>query len=155
MFRNNAKVRADSLKKTNKFISFGWGMVASIGVIAALFGGVLPAEVSAQTLQLKFGFEDGGTTTTNSVAGAGVSLNIVNGTNAADFHGAAGSGVAGAGKALDFSSGTYGNATSPLAFVTNSGAVNFGAVSNFTMTQWIKPGALSQFPRFFLIGTNT
>src|SRR5712671_1228787 len=95
------------MKPNHRFIPFRWGIVASIGAFAALCGGVLAPEVSAQTLQLKFGFEDSGTTTTNSVAGAGVSLNIVNGTNAADFHGAAGSGVAGVGKALDFSSGTY------------------------------------------------
>ena len=121
-------------------------------VYALMFGFGLVPDISAQTLKLKYGFEDTGTTTTNSTSGA--TLNIVDGTTPTDFHGLAGSGVAGSGKALDFSSATYANANSPLAFVTNSSAVNFGVVSIFTMTQWIKPDALVNFPRFFIIGTN-
>jgi len=109
--------------------------------------------VNAQTLMLRYGFEDTGTTTTNFISGA--TLDIINGTTPTDFHGIAGSGVAGTGKALDFTSATYNNATSPLAFVTNSSDLGFGVVTNFTMTQWIKPDALAQFPRCFVIGTNT
>lgn len=110
-------------------------------------------EISAQTARLNFGFEDSGSTTTDSVTG--VSLNLVNDTSAADLHGAAGSGVAGLGRALDFSAAAYNNPASPIAFATNSGALGFGVVSNFTLTQWIKPGVVSQYPRFFEIGTNT
>ena len=118
-----------------------------------LLGFFMATNASAQTLKLKYGFEDTGTTTTNFTAGA--TLNIVNGTTPTDYHGTVGSGVAGSGKTLDFTSATYNNATSPLASATASSALNFGSVTNFTMTQWIKPDAVTQFPRMFLIGTNT
>jgi uncharacterized repeat protein (TIGR03806 family) len=133
-------------------LGFIIGRFTVISVALATLSQLCP-EAKAQTLRLRFAFEDSGTTTTDSAAG--VPLKLVNGSTATDLHGTAGSGVAGIGKALDFSSGTYNNATSPIAFATNSGALNFGPISNFTLTQWIKPGVVSQYPRFFEIGPNT
>jgi uncharacterized repeat protein (TIGR03806 family) len=120
---------------------------------AALFGLLFLTDVSAQTLKLKFDFEDAGATTVD--AASGVSLNIVDGAGAAaDLHGVTGTGVAGSGKALDFTSGASG-ANGPLAFITNSGSINFGTVTNFTATLWFKPGAaFPNFPRLFWLGTN-
>src|ERR1700744_1090632 len=72
---------------------------------------------SAQTLKLKFGFEDTGTSTADSVSG--VSLNIISSTGtAAELHGAAGTGVAGQGKALDLTSAPGSTGTAPYAFTT-------------------------------------
>src|ERR1700744_3006708 len=92
-----------------------------------------PVQSFGQTLMMKFGFEDSGTTTTDAVSG--VVLNLVNGSGTpTDYHGAAGSGVAGLGKALDFSSATAGNGNNPLASTVNNSTVNFGTVSSFTIT---------------------
>ena len=90
-------------------------------------------------LQLQFGFEDSGTTTTDAISGA--TLALVNGANApTDLHGAAGSGVDGVGKALDFSSNPYNSPTTgPLASVVNNGALGFGTLTNFTVTFWVEP----------------
>jgi hypothetical protein len=98
---------------------------AEVGVLAAL--------------QLEFGFEDTGTTTTDSVSGA--TLALVNGANSpTDLHGAAGSGVDGIGKALDFSSNPYDSPTTgPLASVVNNSTLGFGTVTNFTVTFWVEP----------------
>ncbi|HEU5123107.1 MAG TPA: LamG-like jellyroll fold domain-containing protein [Verrucomicrobiae bacterium] len=120
--------------------------------VLVLLGAIFAPGASAQTPMLKFSFEDTGTTTVDSVAG--VPLNLVNsGNTATDLHGAAGSGVAGVGKALDFSSGSSGG-SGPLASVVNSSAVNFGSVGSFTMTLWFKPTAFGNFPRFFWLGPN-
>jgi beta-galactosidase len=103
--------------------------------------GPLSAFVSAAPLaaRLRFDFSDGGATTTDSISG--VSLNIVNSNGvSADYHGAMGSGVAGVGKSLDFSLNPYSSpAAGPLASAIMNPALNLGAVSNFTVTFWVKP----------------
>jgi fibronectin type 3 domain-containing protein len=103
--------------------------------------GALSAFASAAPLaaRLRFDFSDGGGTTTDSISG--VSLNIVNSNGVpADYHGAMGSGVAGVGKSLDFSLNPYNSpAAGPLASTIMNPALNFGAVSNFTVTFWVKP----------------
>src|SRR3954470_21160152 len=60
--------------------------------------------VQAQTLQLRYTFEDTGTTTASDPGGAlSVPLSLLNAGGAAtDIHGAAGSGVQNQGKGLDF-----------------------------------------------------
>src|SRR5258708_5719783 len=137
--------------------SFKWNLVVALGIFAILFGAILAPDVSAQTLKLQFGFEDTGTTTTDSVAA--VTLNIVNSAGtAADLHGAAGSGVAGVGKALDFTSAPGSQAAGPLASATNNASLGFGSVSTWTVTEWIKPvtGAnlATVLSRLFILGTN-
>lgn len=105
---------------------------------AALLGTFIGPDLSAQTLKLKFGFEDTGTTTADSVAG--VTLSIFNSAGAAaDLHGAAGTGVAGFGKALDFTSAPGSTAAGPVASTTANSALGFGSVGTWTITQWIKP----------------
>ncbi len=114
--------------------------------------GPLSGYVSAAPLtpMLRFDFSDTGTTTTDSISGAG--LSIVDGNNApADYHGSVSSGVAGVGKSLDFSSNPYNSPTTgPLASTISNPALTFGAISNFTLTFWIKPG--SDF--YSGVGTN-
>jgi len=108
-----------------------------------------------------------GTTTTVSdtnSGGVGLALDMVSGNGAAaDFHGAAGSGVGGAlngNRALDFSSnganqpGTPG----PLAAATNA-VLGFGSVSNFVVSLWIKQQAMMATgsnvgPRLFVLGAG-
>jgi fibronectin type 3 domain-containing protein len=89
--------------------------------------------------RLRFDFSDTGTTTTDLVES--VVLNIVNSNNVpTDYHGVVNSGVAGAGKALDFSANPYSSPPSgPLASTLMNPALNFGAISNFTLTFWVKP----------------
>ena len=62
---------------------------------------------SAQTLQLRYTFEDGGTTAASDGSGAlSVPLTLLNFAGAAtDLHGAANSGVQNQGHSLDLSSG--------------------------------------------------
>ena len=107
-------------------------------------------------LKMQFGFEDSDNNTTDSLAG--VSLNIVNAAGfASDLHGALGSGVGGAGRSLDFSSASAQGGTGPLASTVGNSTINFGVVSNFTATLWIKPRSTllgGFFPRLFSLGTN-
>jgi fibronectin type 3 domain-containing protein len=119
---------------------------------------------SGMTPKLRFDFSDTGATTTDSVSGA--KLNMVNGSSVAtDYHGQVGSSVAGAGKTLDFSSNRNNSpATGPVAITTNNTALNFGNLSNFTLTFWVKPSydfytpapgasdlSVSNNPRLFLL----
>jgi hypothetical protein len=90
----------------------------------------------AQTPALEFNFEDTGTKTQDPVSGR--KLDLVNSFGvAADLHGADGSGVYGFGQALDLRSGTY--SAGPLASSVGNTNINFGTVTNFTVTMWIKP----------------
>lgn len=113
-----------------------------------------PSAATAQTLMMQYGFEDAGTTTADSVAG--VSLNIVDSNgNAADLHGAVGTGVGGVGKALDFTSANTANAAGPLASTAANTSIAFGTVSSFTITMWVKPTATPlNFGRYFVLGAN-
>jgi beta-glucanase (GH16 family) len=120
-------------------------------------------------LILRVGFDDArGSTTTSSDTnggGANVTLQMEDGTGASsDYHGAAGSGVAGAvngNRALDFSSNgpnQPGN-PGPLASVTNA-SLGFGTITNFIATMWFKQNALMTpgnniGPRLFVLGTGT
>ena len=116
----------------------------------------LAATLAVVSQQLKFAFEDGGTTSTDSVAG--VSLNLVDANgNATDYHGPAGSGVYGNGHALNLTSGIP-TASGPTAVTTSNATVNFGSLTNFTMTMWIKPTASfngNYLPRLFCLGSTT
>jgi hypothetical protein len=107
-------------------------------------------------LKLQFGFEDSGTTTTDSISG--ISLNLVNaGGSAADLHGTPGSGVGGSGGCLDFTSAVSQGGTGPLASTVGNTNLNFAIISNFTVTLWLKPSSsllVGGFPRFFSMGTN-
>ena len=133
-----------------------------VSASSGLGEGFVSAPVSGTPLtpKLRFDFSDTGTTTADSISG--VTLNIVNSNNApADYHGAAGSGVAGVGKSLDFSLNAYNSPpTGPLASTTGNPALNFGAISNFTLTFWVKPDsdffsspAIATYnnPRFFVL----
>ncbi|MGN6555120.1 MAG: LamG-like jellyroll fold domain-containing protein [Verrucomicrobiota bacterium] len=126
-----------------------------VTLLAAALCCLISAEtLFGQTLRMKFGFEDSGTTTTDSVAG--VSLNLVNSSGAAtDYHGTNGSGVYGYGRSLDFSSATP-SAASPVASTTGNSTINFGTISNYTLTLWIKPATSvgNGLPRFFVLGAD-
>lgn len=112
--------------------------------------------VTNTLLALRFDFEDSGATTTDLVHG--VSLNLVNSSGiATDLHGASGSGVAGAGRGLNFTSSTSQGGTGPLAFTTNNTSFSFGSLSNYTLTLWFKPASAlpyGVYPRLFIFGTN-
>lgn len=103
---------------------------------------------------MQFGFEDSGTTTTDSASG--IRLDLMNyAGSATDYHGAAGSGVYNHGRALNFSSGTL-SGNGPVAFTTNNATIDFGTLTNFTVAMWIKTSANLAFglPRFFILGTD-
>lgn len=120
-------------------------------------------------LKLRVGFDDArGSTTTSSDTnggGANVTLQMANGAGASsDYHGVAGSGVAGAvngNRALDFSSNgpnQPGN-PGPLAAGTNA-SLGFGTITNFIATMWFKQNALmtpgnNTGPRLFVLGAGT
>lgn len=117
---------------------------------------VIPYVPPPPALKLRFSFNDSGSTTLDSINN--VSLNLVNASGVAtDLHGAAGSGVAGYGKSLDFRSAVSQGGLGPLAFTTNNNAFSFGTISNFTVTLWLKPLTnllVSGFPRFLSLGVN-
>src|SRR5262249_24472845 len=106
-------------------------------------------------LKLQFDFEDSGTTTADSIAGA--SLRLVDASGApVDLHGIRGSGVGGYGKSLTLTGASMGG-SGPMAFTTNNSAVSFGNITAFTATMWIKPASsllINFYPRFFSLGTN-
>jgi beta-glucanase (GH16 family) len=123
----------------------------------------------APALALRVPFEDAPGTTTSpsdtSGGGVNVTMQMTDGTGAAaDYHGAAGSGVAGSmnvTRALDFSS----NGTNqpgipgPLAATTNA-TLGFGTVTNFVVSLWFKQNALMPTganigPRLFVLGGGT
>jgi hypothetical protein len=123
--------------------------------------------VSAQTLKLRFPFDDAGpgTTTASDTSGGGlaVTLNMESQTvgNAVDLHGAAGSGVQSQGRSLDLSTNNIGgNVAGTIAFVNNDPNIgSLGTVSSFTASIWFKlvsapTNTINQGPRFFIIGTN-
>jgi unsaturated rhamnogalacturonyl hydrolase len=106
--------------------------------------------------KLRFAFEDSGTSTTDSLSG--VRLNLVNANGApTDLHGALGTGVGGAGRALDLTAAASQGGAGPLAVTTNNSTFAFGVISNFTVSLWLKPVSsllVNGYPRFFSLGTN-
>jgi hypothetical protein len=93
--------------------------LATFTAAAVLSVIAVPRHADAQTQRLKFDFEDTVTSTTDSVASA--ILNIVDASGTpTDLHGGAGSGVAGFGQALDFSSAASQGGTGLLT-LTNLG----------------------------------
>jgi unsaturated rhamnogalacturonyl hydrolase len=106
--------------------------------------------------RLHFDFEDTGITTTDRVAG--VSLNLLNyDVSGTDLHGPLGSGVTGAGRALDFTSAASQGGNGPIAVAQGNTNFDFGTLNGFTITLWIKPASTllaSVFPRFFSMGAN-
>jgi beta-glucanase (GH16 family) len=124
------------------------------------------APTAAADLNLRFGFDDppGSNTTASDTSdgGTNATLQMMDGNgNPADYHGAAGSGVAGAvngWRALDFSTNGVNQPgiPGPLAATTNA-SLGFGVVSNFTVSLWFKQNALmapgaSIGPRLFVLG---
>jgi hypothetical protein len=136
-----------------------------LALSSLLLGG---AVAQAQTLIVRFPFDDagGGTTTPSDTSGGGVSvtLNMTNGAGvAADFHGALGSGVSGATRALDFHSAPSqppqsGSVAAPIALVTGNAALGIGTVSSYTVSEWVKLDSLISggiAPRFFNFGPGS
>ncbi len=128
-----------------------------------LSGGNVPA----QTLKLKFSFDDAGpdftTSSDTNDGGLPVTLNMETQTpgTGVDLHGAAGSGIQGQGRSLNQSTNNIGgNAPGTIAFVTNNASIgSLGAVTNFTAAVWFKLVAdptnrAGQFPCLFIIGAN-
>jgi hypothetical protein len=98
----------------------------------------------AQTLQLRYTFEDGpGTTTTNDPASAiyPLVMNMISSSGAAvDLHGSANSGIQNVGASLNLSTNPpSGNSVGSFAQLTNSVALAaLGTVTDFTASVWIK-----------------
>lgn len=142
------------MKTTCVFISEQLNRTAQIVALLCAFG---VCQLSAQTLKMQFTFSDTGTTTTDLVSQ--VILNFAANGVATDLHGAGGSGPAGQGKCLTLTAGAYNTANAPLASTTGNTSVNFGTVSNFTVTMWLKPRSDTPvgggyFPRYFILGAN-
>lgn len=117
------------------------------------------------TLKLRYAFDDAGpgTSTPSDASNGGVDapLQMFNsGGVPTDYHGAAGSGVAGltmASRALNFSANSSQGGSGPIAATTNAN-LGFGLVSNFVATMWFKqtvqlPGNIG--PRLFVLGNAT
>lgn len=98
----------------------------------------------AQTLQLKYTFEDGpGNTTTDDPASAiyPLALNLVSSSGTlSDLHGGVNSGIQNRGASLNLSTNPIaGNAAGSFAMVTNSATLGtLGVVSDFTVSVWVK-----------------
>lgn len=154
------------LKLTNATSASASGRIArALAFTLCLTGTAVLQTVQAQTLQLRYTFEDTGTTTASDPSGAlSVPLNLLNAAGAAtDVHGAAGSGVQNQGKALDFTvtAETAGPTLSgPIAQATNNATLGtLGVVSNFTACIWFKEQTVitntgNVGPRLFIMGTN-
>src|SRR5437868_5849032 len=103
-------------------------------LLAILVSMLLPAgNASAQTLKLRFPFDDAGpgTSTASDTSGGGlaVTLNMETQTagTAVDLHGAAGSGIQGQGRSLNQSTNNVlGNVAGTIAFVNND--ANIGSL---------------------------
>jgi len=128
---------------------------------------VPPPPPPAPVLKLRYRFDNTSTGTTapsdTNGGAANVALQMLNGAGvAANYHGAANSGVGGAqtgSRALDFSANTAQPGTpGPLAAVTNSG-LGFGVVSNFVVSFWMKQHTMMASganigPRVFVLGAG-
>jgi fibronectin-binding autotransporter adhesin len=124
----------------------------AILLIVALASAILVPTLSAQTLLMRFPFNEVGTNTVDSVSG--ISLGIYNASGVlTDLHGGPGTGPAGLGNSLDFASATAGNGNNPVAYTLTNSTVNFGTIGAFTVTMWIKPTGAINFARFFGLGT--
>src|SRR5258708_5853116 len=137
-------------------------------LLALLISLLLPgSDASAQTLKLRFPFDDAGpgTNTTSDTSGGGLAVTLTmespTANNGVDLHGAAASGVQGQGRSLNQSTNnTRGNVAGTIAFVNNDANIgSLGTISSFTATIWFKlvaaPGnTANQGPRLFIIGTN-
>lgn len=131
-----------------------------------VYNGTAPP-LPAPELKLRAALDDppGTTTTTSdtSSGGTNVTLQMLNGAGSPfDFHGATGSGVAGAtngSRALDFSSNTaQPGQPGPVAAVTNA-SLGVGVVSNFVVSLWFKQDSLmaqgaNVGPRLFVLGAG-
>src|SRR5882724_12592707 len=144
-----------------------WKSCITLAVMICIYSAPCFKTAQAQTLQLRFPFDDAGpgTTTASDTSGGGlaVTLNMENQTNGVgvDLHGAAGSGVQGQGRSLNQSTNSIaGNVAGSIAFVTNDPNIgSLGVISNFTATMWFKlvsppTNTLNQGSRLFIIGTN-
>ena len=125
-------------------------------------GQVVPQPPPVIKLRMPFDDAGGGTTTPSDTheGGANATLQMANGSGvAADYHGAANSGVATIGRSLNFSSGgAQPVMPGPLAAVTNA-SLGFGTVSNFAVSLWFKQNALMANganigPRMFVLGAG-
>jgi len=122
-----------------------------------------PAPPPSLKFRLPFDEPPGSTVTAGETNGGGTPLvlQMINSAGApADFHGPAGSGVAGAAtgnRALNFSSNTsQPGQPGPLVASTNT-SLGFGTVSNFVVTMWFKQDSLMSGtigPRLFLLGAG-
>ena len=138
----------------------------SLAITAICAGWLLAGGLArAQTPALDFTFQDAPGTTTASSGSVSVSLTMFNAAGVAtDLHGVAGSGVNGPAsghRALDFTSApNYGGANGPYANVISSAALNFGAITRFTVTEWFKedayqPAVNGLLGRMFVLGDGT
>ncbi len=121
--------------------------------------------VHAQTLQLRYTFEDSGTTAASDPGGAlNVPLTLLNFSGAAtDLHGPANSGIQNRGHSLDLSAAVNAagpQINGPIAQALGSPALGtLGVVSNFTAAIWLRQDSVitntgNRAGRVFLMGTN-
>lgn len=128
------------------------------------------SSLQAQTLKVRMPLNDAGpgTTTSSDTSGGGASLTmqLLNFAGVGtDYHGAVGSGVAGFGRALDFSSntnlGTAGaNLSGGVAQATSQAGLGFGSVSSFSAAVWFKLDSMftnnqNHGGRVFILGSSS
>src|SRR5436190_16497435 len=146
-----------------------WKTSFTLGAMICMCSAVWVDIAQAQTLKLRFPFDDAGpgTTTASDTSGGGLAVTLSMETQTAgtavDLHGAAGSGIQGQGRSLNQSTNSLlGNVAGTIAFVNNDANIgSLGVVSNFTAAIWFKLVAppigntANTAPRLFIIGTNT
>lgn len=127
---------------------------------ACVIGILSCIQISAQTLQFSFPFDDGPGASTTSAAGAAGPITLTTVNNAGvpvDLHGGPFSGPAGS-QSIDFSivCAAQQGTPSALAYVTNCANLGLGAVSNCTVVLWFQLAAnnLNTSSRLFILGTN-
>src|SRR5690349_20676452 len=103
-----------------------WNTAVKLVAALCLFSIPSTQPAQAQTLKLRFPFDDAGpgTNTTSDTSGGGLPVTLTMETQTAntgiDLHGAAGSGIQGQGRSLDMSANPIaGNQAGRIAFVNN------------------------------------
>jgi hypothetical protein len=156
--------RSDVFKKNVGWLKRYWPISVFLAVL--IFG----FQMSAQTLQFAFPFNDSGTAMTSSGGPISVTLGMVYSNNAAnnafpkgsylpvDLHDGPNT-FLGGGQALNFTKVAASAVASPspnaVAYTTNNPNLGLGAVSQCTVSFWFKTlTGNSGVGRFFFLGTN-
>ncbi len=140
-----------------RVVSFGANRAAGLATLCScLLGFSAAAQIPNKQLQFDFP-EPSGITTTDSVHQ--IVLNLLSSAPSGapkDLHATAGSGPAGNDNCLTWGSAGSGGFGGPIALTTGNTNINFGIVTNFTISMWVNPlsmqGGIN--PRIFVLGAN-